>query len=285
VLRLARLVAVVLGAAAVLPVLALVPVAVRRRALVRFARAVLRALGVRVAVRGTVRPRRALLVANHVSWMDTLVVLAGTADPARLRLVAKREVRDWPVVGRIAALVGTVFVDRERPRRLPGTVAEVRDALVGGDRVAVFPEGTTTCGRATRPFRPAMFQAAIDAGAAVVPLRLRYRLPGGGATAAAAFIGDETLVDSLRRILALPGLHVDVTVRTAIHPDPDASRRALAHLAGASVTTTPSSAPADPRTDQAGGARPSRTTASALRRAGFLAGAWAEAWERPRMRR
>ncbi|MEN3304451.1 MAG: hypothetical protein V7603_653, partial [Micromonosporaceae bacterium] len=208
VLRLLRLAAVVLGAALTLPALALAARPVRRRALARFARAALRALGVRVTVRGTVRARRALLVANHVSWMDTLVMLAAAAAPADLCLVAKAEVRHWPVVGRFAALVGTVFVDRTRPRVLPRTVGAVREALAAGDRVAVFPEGTTSCGRATGPFRPAMFQAAIDAGAAVVPVRLRYRLPDGSATTAAAFIGDETLLDSLRRILPLPGLRV-----------------------------------------------------------------------------
>jgi 1-acyl-sn-glycerol-3-phosphate acyltransferase len=233
--RLLRLAAVILGAALASPALALAPPPVRRRVLSRVARAALRALGVRVAVRGTVRPRRALLVANHVSWMDTLVLLAGVADPAHLRLVAKSEVRHWPVVGRMAALVGTVFIDRSRPRRLPGTVAAVRDALAAGDRVAVFPEGTTSCGRGTGPFRPAVFQAAIDAAAAVVPVRLRYRLPDGSATTAAAFIGDETLLDSLRRILRLPGLRVDVRLCAAIHPDERATRRALAHLAGASV--------------------------------------------------
>jgi hypothetical protein len=68
-----------------------------------------------------------------------------------------------------------------------------------------------------------------------VPLRLRYRLPDGRTTTAAAFVGDETLLASLRRVLPLPGLQVDVTVCAAIHPDPFASRRQLAALAGASV--------------------------------------------------
>src|SRR5205823_2862326 len=102
---------------------------------------------------------------------------------------------------------------------------------------------------------------------AVVPLRLRYRLPGGGATTAAAFIGDETLLDSLRRILPQPGLRIDVTVCAAIHPDRPASRRLLAHLAAASIgahspTTpspaTPSSAPPDPTPPAAARSGPSR---------------------------
>lgn len=230
--RLVRLVAVILAAGLALPVLALVGVPRRRRALRRFARGALRALDVRLSVRGSVRQRRALLVANHVSWLDILVLLAGPVD---VRLVAKAEVRDWPVIGRIAAMVGTIFIDRSRPRTLPATVAAVREALDRGERVAVFPEGTTSCGRDTGPFRPAMFQAAVETGAAVIPLRLRYRLPDGSATTAPAFIGDETLVDSLRRVLPLPGVRVDISTRAAIHPDPLASRRMLAHLAAGSL--------------------------------------------------
>jgi 1-acyl-sn-glycerol-3-phosphate acyltransferase len=251
-LRLLRLVGVVLGAALALPALALAGPAARRRALRRFAGRVLHALDVHVAVRGALGQHRALLVANHVSWLDTLVLLAGAQPPgpghaANLRLVAKAEVRGWPVVGRFAALVGTVFIDRARPRRLPATVAEVRAALSRGDRVAVFPEGTTSCGRALVAFRPAMFQAAIEAGARVIPVRLRYRLPDGAATTAAAFIGDETLLESLRRILALPGVRVDVHACAALHPDVSASRRALAHLAGAAVGAHwPAAAPAAP---------------------------------------
>lgn len=135
--RCGRLAAVlgVVGAAVVL--LPFVP-ARRRGALVRWwARRVLRALGIRRVVRGSLPRRGALLVANHVSWVDTLAILAHT--PARL--VAKREVRGWPVIGALAAAGGSLFLDRSRPRTLPSTVADVAAALRAGSAVAVFPEG------------------------------------------------------------------------------------------------------------------------------------------------
>lgn len=237
--------------AALLPVL---PAAERDAALRGWARGALRTLGVRLVVRGRLPRRRALLVANHVSWLDVLAVLA--VAPARL--LAKREVRGWPLVGGLAAAAGTVFVDRSRPRDLPATVARVAAALRGGRPVAVFPEGTTWCGEAVgcrpgRGFRPAMFQAAIDAGAPVVPLRLGYRCADGDA-APAAFLGDETLWRSLGRVLATRELTVSVAVGAALHPARDADRRVLARAAESAVHLVPVTRP--------GSARPAATRGS-----------------------
>jgi 1-acyl-sn-glycerol-3-phosphate acyltransferase len=216
--RFVALLAVVLAAVVAAPVL-------RHRTPRVFARFVLAAAGVAHTRTGRLPAHRALLVANHVSWLDVLVILAHT--PARL--LAKQEVRHWPLVGHLAAGAGTVFVDRARPKRLPQAVAEVRDALAAGAVVAVFPEGTTTCGRAGSRFRPAMFQAAIDAGAPVVPLRLTY------SSTAAAFVGDDTLLASVKRVLAAKHLRVELHAYPMLHPGPRAARRALARAAGATV--------------------------------------------------
>ncbi|HKD99104.1 MAG TPA: lysophospholipid acyltransferase family protein [Micromonosporaceae bacterium] len=193
----------------------------------RTARALLRALGVRCTRTGPALPaRRALVVANHISWLDILGLLA-TGD---LRIVAKTDVAGWPVVGRLARISGTIFIDRERPRTLVNTVAEIREALAGGHVVAVFAEGTTTCGWHPVPYRPAAFQAAIDAGACVVPVVLRYRTGDGEPTSRPAFIGDETLIASLRRVLGMPSLHLDVLVHARLYPESGVSRGALGRL-------------------------------------------------------
>jgi hypothetical protein len=115
--RLTGLAAVILAAAVVLPF--------APRSAPCWARAILRIVGVRVRISGRLPRRRALLVANHVSWLDTVVLLAVVP----CRLLAKTEVRGWPVVGRLAAAAGTVFIDRSRPRTLPATVAVVAAAL------------------------------------------------------------------------------------------------------------------------------------------------------------
>jgi len=226
--RFAGLLAAVAFGAALMPVLLCLSDAGRARAGRAWARLTLAALGVDLRLRGRPPVTRALVVANHVSWLDIVAIMAVAPG----RMLAKAEVRRWPLVGALAAAAGTIFVDRSRPRTLPDTVAEVAAALRDGAVVAVFPEGTTGCGADVGPFRPAMFQAAIDAGAAVVPVTLRY------GTRAAAFVGDETLWASVRRVLATPRLVASVTVAPALHPEPAASRRALARAARSAVGTS-----------------------------------------------
>ncbi|MBO4209913.1 lysophospholipid acyltransferase family protein [Micromonospora echinofusca] len=241
--RLVALLGVLAGGVALLAVLPVLTRQARGATGRRWARTALAALGVRPTVRGRLPRGPVLLVANHISWLDVLAVLAVT--PARM--VAKTEVRGWPLLGVVARAAGTIFVDRARPRALPSTVAEVATALRAGRSVAVFPEGTTWCGAvgaarcpAGGPFRPAMFQAAIDAGVPVVPLRIGYGVGASGAGATApAFLGDENLWCSLRRVLSSDGLTVSVTVGGALHPQPGADRRPLSRAAASTVRLGP----------------------------------------------
>jgi 1-acyl-sn-glycerol-3-phosphate acyltransferase len=226
--------AVLLLAGLSVPVLALLPQRGLLRAQRGLARAVLAGLGIRHSVSGRIPQQGALLVANHVSWLDVIVILAH----APARLLAKREVRAWPLIGRLAATLGTVFVDRSRPKSLPSTVAEVRRNIAAGGVVAVFPEGTTWCGRMGGTFRPAMFQAAVDAGVPVVPVRLTFAQSGVVSTVA-AFIGDETLLVSLKRVLAARDLSIALRAHAKLHPAPCDRRvhprRVLARAATAVV--------------------------------------------------
>ena len=204
----------------------------RSRVMRACAAALLRSIGVRRRAVGRLPRSGTLLVANHVSWLDVLVLLSW----APVRLVAKREVTGWPLIGRLATASGTVFIDRSRPRLLPTTVAAVAAALQDGDIVAVFPEGTTGCGQAATRFRPAMFQAAIDAAAPVAPVALRYSA-GGDPTTAVAFVGEESLLASIGRVIRTSGVRVSLTTHPALHPAAGASRHTLARTAAAVVAT------------------------------------------------
>jgi 1-acyl-sn-glycerol-3-phosphate acyltransferase len=241
--RLAAVVAVLLSGVLLVPVLVVLRGRARAVTVRALARALLTALGARLVLRGRLPRRGSLLVANHVSWLD-VVVLAAVAPT---RLVAKSDVRSWPGLGALAAASGTIFVDRARPKALPGTVAEVADALRAGTSVTVFPEGTTYCGADQGPFRPAMFQAAVDTGAPVVPMTVSYQA-GGLETRATAFLGEDTLWTSVRRVCGLRGVTVSLVTSPALHPAPGADRRLLARAAQSSVrlTALPTSAPAAP---------------------------------------
>jgi 1-acyl-sn-glycerol-3-phosphate acyltransferase len=217
-LRLVALAGVLLGGFVAVPLM-------RGAALRTLARLMLAAIGVRVERRGPAPRPGSLLVANHVSWLDILVLLATSP----VRLVAKGEVGAWPGIGKLAGLSGAIFLDRARPKDLPRTVGEVAAALQAGRSVAVFPEGTTFCGVGRGRFRPAMFQAAIDTNAPVVPTSINYD------STAAAFVGDDTLWDSVRRVAAVRSLTVTLVTARALRPAPEADRRALARAAQTSL--------------------------------------------------
>ncbi|MEU1515059.1 lysophospholipid acyltransferase family protein [Streptomyces sp. NPDC005811] len=232
VLRLVAVVVLVLAGVALSPLGRRIPAAAIRR----WSRAVVRAAGVRIRVTGERAPATGglLLVANHISWLD-IPLLAGVR-PARM--LAKKEIRAWPVVGAMAAN-GSLFIDRDRLRALPGTVAAIAGVLRSGQAVAVFPEGSTWCGRAQGHFRRAVFQAALDAGVPVQPVRIRYRDAAGAASTAPAYVGDDSLLASLWRVTSARGLVAEVEVLPLLAPDGATDRKALAAAAGERVLAGP----------------------------------------------
>ncbi|WP_083581014.1 lysophospholipid acyltransferase family protein [Rhodococcus rhodnii] len=181
----------------------------------RAARALLRALGVRLALSGepAAVTGGALVVAHHTSWLD--VVALAAVVPADF--VARADLVSWPVLGALARAVDVVPVDRARLRSLPHAVDRVRDRLAQGRTVVVFPEGTTWCGRAHGRLRPAFFQAAVEADVPVVPLRLHYRRDDGPTTLA-AFVGEDSIGSSVLRIAGARELTAVVETRPALYP-------------------------------------------------------------------
>ncbi len=188
----------------------------RRELAARFAREMLDdVLQVRLHVRGAPRERTpTLIVANHVSWLDMYVLNA----VAGARFVAKSEVRGWPFFGTIATRFDTFFIVRGSYRDAARMRTAVARALGLGERVAVFPEGTTTDGTTVGRFFPALFQAAIDARARVQPVALRYRDTHGRPSAAPVFVGDTTVLASVRQVLREPALAVEATLGPSLDP-------------------------------------------------------------------
>jgi len=244
--RVVGTVLVLLVAVVTAPLLPAAPHPLRGRWLRTVCRALLAAAGVVVRVRRTGPPGPAsgdsglLVVANHVSWIEVLAL----CSVAPVRVLAKRELSAWPVIGPIAAATGALFIDRRSVRRLPRTVAEVAAVLRSGQTVAAFPEGTTWCGAAAGPFRRAAFQAALDAAVPVRPVAVA--LTSRGRTApGAAFVGEQSLLQSVGRIVLLPALVCELTVLPDLAPTgtrAELAARAAAAIAGA--TGVPHAPPA-----------------------------------------
>ncbi|MFD6992225.1 lysophospholipid acyltransferase family protein [Streptomyces sp. NPDC059943] len=247
---LAGVVTVIAGILLVPPV-ALLGAGRRDRLTRGWTRTVIRAFGLRIRTDGASHPAMSdtpvpgtplpdtpggvLVVANHISWLD--IPLVATLFPGRV--LAKSDIRRWPVLGAVAAYGGTLFVERDRLRALPDTVRDVRDALRAGSRVIVFPEGSTWCGRDQGRFTAAVFQAALDAGAPVRPVRIGYRPLGP-----AAFVGDDPLAVSLWRIVLARGLTAEIEVLPLIPAARHADRRSLAREAQTAVASDSANRPA-----------------------------------------
>ncbi len=200
------------------------PLPGRTRAQRIYCRMVLRCFGIRITVTGSpIRNLRGVLVVSpHMSWLDVFAI--GSVLPGSF--VARADMFTGPATGIVARVLKIIPIERSSLRRLPAVVDAVARRLSGGQTVVCFPEGTTWCGRDAGAFYPAMFQAAIDAGRPVQPLRLTYHHVDGSVSTVPAFVGDETLPRSIRRLLSVRRTLARVHVESLQLPGTD--RRALA---------------------------------------------------------
>jgi 1-acyl-sn-glycerol-3-phosphate acyltransferase len=192
----------------------------------------LRLCGMRLVVHNdSVRlDRGALVVANHISWIDIYVINAWRPTP----FVSKAEIRQWPVVGWLAQQLDTIFIQREKRSDAKRIMHELSDRLSTGELMCVFPEGTTSNGLAVLPFHANMFQAAVSASAAVQPLCIMYEDAQGRQSTAPAYIDDLSLADSLNLLLNGGPLTAHVYVCAPLAPGAD--RRTLAAEAEGVIT-------------------------------------------------
>ena len=143
----------------------------------------------------------ALIVANHISWLDISVIHAAR----HCRFVSKSDIRDWPLVGMLATGAGTLYIERSSRKDALRMVKDMADAMKEGDVVAVFPEGTTSDGRDLLPFHANLIQSAIQADVPVQPMSLKFVDAQTGETSfAPCYIGDDTLIGSIWRTLTAP---------------------------------------------------------------------------------
>jgi 1-acyl-sn-glycerol-3-phosphate acyltransferase len=226
----------------------LLSTAQRDRAIMAWAQRLLRVIGVHLkADTAPSLPNGALLVCNHVSWLDIYLIYAAQ----RVHFVSKAEVRNWPVAGWLARKTGTLFIERGRRADTARINTEMAELMRSGAWVAVFPEGTTGDGRALRRFMPSLLQPAIELHCPIVPAALRYRTLDHEYSAIPAYIDDISMWHSLMKIVSEPGLVAELHFGEPIAPN--AHRRELAaraesataSLLGVAVADTAQQTPAD----------------------------------------
>ena len=203
----------------------------RQRRVQWWSAALLSRLDIALHLEGQFRAGAKLIVANHVSWLD---IIAIHAICPQARFVSKADVQGWPLVGRLVAAGGTLYIQRDKRRDALRVVHEMAAALRAGDTVAVFPEGTTSDGRALLPFHANLLQAAIATEVPLQPVSLRYADARDAVSEAAMWVGDTTLVQSVWRLACARGLSVHLRVLApmgTVHAD----RRSLAQHVRATI--------------------------------------------------
>ena len=181
-------------------------VAEQHSAVQQWAQGVLRIMGIGLQVHGRAHAGPVLLVTNHISWLDIVVMLAAQY----CRFVAKSELKAWPLVGPLATAAGTLYIERASSRDALRVVHHMAERLQDGDVLAVFPEGTTGDGVEVLPFHANLLQAAIAAQAPAQAVGLRFVDARGQPSFAPCYIGDDTFVGSVWRTLCARGLVVHV---------------------------------------------------------------------------
>jgi 1-acyl-sn-glycerol-3-phosphate acyltransferase len=170
-----------------------------------FSRRILGIFKTQIKISGSI-PKGGLLVSNHLSYVDILVLASIT--PAIF--VAKHEVKSWPVFGFFAKLAGTVFVDRERRTHVGKTTSEIETALNQGALVVLFPEGTSSNGETVLPFKSSLLEPAARQTHALFASHIQYEIDDGEVREEICFWKDMVLVPHLINLLSKKTIKAEV---------------------------------------------------------------------------
>jgi lyso-ornithine lipid O-acyltransferase len=194
----------------------------------RFLASATRIAGTRVEMIGQPLEPHSLVVANHTSWLDILILGGATGT----RFVSKAEIERVPLIGWLADQHRTLYIDRAERGDAHGQVRRIAAALADPEPLAIFPEGTTSNGRTLLPFRSTLLHAVAPPppGTNVRPVAIDY----GDSVDALAWHSGEPGLENALRVLGLKGRR-RVTVRLLDSPPPNSSRKALARTAHAAI--------------------------------------------------
>ena len=184
----------------------------RRDGIMSWSARMLAILGVESELVTDLPAKPSLIVANHLSWLDILVL--GSLIP--VRFLSKDEVRGWPIIGRLARGAQTLFIKRGDRGSAERAIKEIEGVLRSEEFVVVFPEGTSTHGPMPSRFKGRLIEAARRAGVTVCPVAICYSGPG---KEFAPYAGEDELGFHMKRLVTAPPIRAYVSVGDLISPD------------------------------------------------------------------
>ena len=143
----------------------------------------------------------ALLISNHISWLDIIVI--GQYLP--VYFVAKSDISSWPIIGYLSRQGGTIFIRRGNKKSIKATTEKMIWVLKQNSNIVAFPEGTTTLGNEVLSFHASLFQPALLTKSVIQPVVIQY---DGAAKHQAPFIGEDDFVRHLIKMLCLDKVEV-----------------------------------------------------------------------------
>jgi 1-acyl-sn-glycerol-3-phosphate acyltransferase len=163
-------------------------------------------IGVDIQVHGTPAKKPVFVVANHISWLDIIII----SSVLPVSFLSKAEIRNWPVIGTLAAKAGTLFIHRGSKNGAAEAIELMQTKLKAGHSVASFPEAKTTHGFEVHTFHPRLFAAAIETGALVQPVAIRYPQEDG-AHSRVPYVDKANIISHSFRIMCSQSTLAEVT--------------------------------------------------------------------------
>jgi len=198
--------------------LSVIPPRRRRKASLFIYRCLARIFRINITIRGELTTKEPVLfVSNHMSYADIIVL--GATLPGNF--ISKAEVKKWPLFGWIAQLTGTVFVSRKKAGTM-NQLSDIETAINNGKNLILFPEGTTSDGKAVMPFKSSLFKIVETRDITVQPVTLSYTHINGLPLQAnervkIAWVGDAELMPHLREFVNLGMIRAEVKIHEPLH--------------------------------------------------------------------
>ncbi len=165
-----------------------------------------RVLGLNIQISGMPCSQSAVLVSNHISWLDIVAIAATTP----VTFVSKADLQGWPIVGKLAEATGTIFIKRGSLFAVHKTLSHLRKIIEQGRKTVFFPEGTTTRGKSVNKFNSGLFESANSAMCPVQPVAISYFHEGKADREIAPYVDDDHFVAHLWNLFRVGNIQVQL---------------------------------------------------------------------------